>query len=208
MCVQVCPAGIDIRNGLQMECIACARCIDACDDVMTKIKRPTGLIRYGSLNSFAGKETRIVRPRVVVYAAVVLLAVGSIAGTLLTRPAVTAEVIRNRAALYRELPDGRIANVYTLRAINKSAAPQVVNLEVTGMDHPEILMGSNPVTLPPDSVETLNLSVVAPAGDLSPGVNRIRIELRDSESGLIQSAVDTTFMAPVQVSNEPQERDV
>jgi cytochrome c oxidase accessory protein FixG len=208
MCVQVCPAGIDIRNGLQMECIACARCIDACDDVMTKIKRPTGLIRYGSLNSFAGKDTKILRPRVVVYAAVVLLAVGSIAGTLLTRPAVTAEVIRNRAALYRELPDGRIANVYTLRAINKSAAPQVVNLEITGMDHPEILMGSNPVTLPPDSVETLNLSVVAPAGDLTPGVNRIRIELRDSTSGKVQSAVDTTFMAPVQLSNETKERDL
>lgn len=207
MCVQVCPAGIDIRNGLQMECIACARCIDACDDVMLKIKKPTGLIRYGSLNSFSGKESRILRPRVLVYAAITALAVGGIATTLVTRPMVTAEVIRNRSALYRELPDGRIANVYTLRAINKSAAAQVVNLEIDGVENPEILVGTNPVTLQPDSVESLTLSVVAPTAQLEPGVNRIRIQLRDPQSGEIRSQVETTFMAPVQVSRQNQESD-
>lgn len=207
MCVQVCPAGIDIRNGLQMECIACARCVDACDDVMTKIKRPTGLIRYGSLNSFAGKATQMLRPRVVIYALVIVAATGGIVGTLLTRPPVTAEIIRNRAALYRELPDGRIANVYTLRAINKGNDPQVVQIEVDGVAHSEILMGLNPVTLPPGSVETLNLSVVAEGADLAPGVNRIRIRLRDSRSGQVRSQVQTTFMAPVQLSTDTPKKD-
>ncbi|MNX33246.1 putative electron transport protein YccM [compost metagenome] len=205
MCVQVCPAGIDIRNGLQMECVACARCIDACDDVMVKIKRPKGLIRFGSLNSFAGKPTQFVRPRVLIYTGVITVALAGIVGTLATRPVVTAEVIRNRAALYRELPDGRIANVYTLRAINKSDKPQVVHLEITGVDQPEILVGTNPVTLPPDSVESLNLSVVAPAQDLDPGVNPIQIQLRDPLSGKVRSAVDTTFMAPVKVSKDNKE---
>ncbi len=206
MCVQVCPAGIDIRNGLQMECIACARCIDACDDVMTKIKRPTGLIRYGSLNSFAGKDTKIVRPRVLVYATVIALAVGGIATTLVTRPMITAEVIRNRAALYREMPDGRIANVYTLRAINKSSSEQVVNLEIDGVDHSEILTGSNPVTLRPGAVETLNLSVIVSTEELTPGVNRIQIQLRDPASGKIRDEVDTTFMAPVRLSQDSKEQ--
>jgi Polyferredoxin len=205
MCVQVCPAGIDIRNGLQMECVACARCIDACDDVMTKIKRPTGLIRFGSLNSFAGKPTKFVRPRVLVYTGVITVALAGIVGTLATRPVVTAEVIRNRAALYRELPDGRIANVYTLRAINKSDKPQVVHLEITGVDQPEILVGTNPVTLPPGSVESLNLSVVASTNHVDPGVNAIQIQLRDPDSGKVRSAVDTTFMAPVKVSKENKE---
>ncbi len=205
ICVQVCPAGIDIRNGLQMECIACARCIDACDDVMTKIKRPTGLIRYGSLNSFGGKETRIIRPRVLIYSAVVMLALGGIAGTLVTRPTVTTEVIRNRSALYREMPDGRIANVYTLRTINKSISPLVVNLEASGIEHLEILTGTNPMTLKPDSVESLTLSVIAPTKACEPGVNRIRILLRDANSGQLRSAVDTTFMAPATVPDESKE---
>lgn len=207
MCVQVCPAGIDIRNGLQMECIACARCIDACDDVMTKVKRPTGLIRYGSLNSFAGKATHVIRPRVLVYGAVVALAVGGILTTLLTRPMVTAEVIRNRTALYREMPDGRIANLYTLRAINKSTTAQVVNLEITGVEDSEILTGSNPVTLPPGAVETLSLSVIVSAEELHPGVNQIHIQLKDPDSGKVRSQVDTTFMAPVQLSRESKEHD-
>jgi cytochrome c oxidase accessory protein FixG len=196
MCVQVCPAGIDIREGLQMECIACARCIDACDDVMTKIKRPTGLIRFGSLNTFAGKETTIIRPRVLVYAAVIALAVAGIATTLLTRPVVTAEVIRNRAALYREMPDGRIANLYTLRAINKSANPQGVHVRIAGVEHPEILMGSNPLTLRPESVESLTFSVLAPSKDLAPGVNRIQIQVWDPRSDRLFSQVDTTFITP------------
>ena len=197
MCVQVCPAGIDIRNGLQMECIACARCIDACDDVMTKIKRPTGLIRYGSLNSFAGKPTRILRPRIFIYATVITLAIGGIATTLLMRPMVTAEVIRNRTALYTELPDGRVANVYTLRAINKSTSEQVVNLEIAGMARSELIGGANPVTLRPGTVESFNLSVIVPSAELAPGVNRIRFQLADPASGKIRSEVATTFMAPV-----------
>jgi cytochrome c oxidase accessory protein FixG len=197
MCVQVCPAGIDIRNGLQMECIACARCIDACDDVMTKIKRPTGLIRYGSLNSFAGKPTRILRPRIFIYAAVITLAIGGIATTLLMRPMVTAEVIRNRTALYTELSDGRVANVYTLRAINKSTSEQVVNLEIAGMARSELIGGANPVTLRPGTVESFNLSVIVPSAELAPGVNRIRFQLADPASGKIRSEVATTFMAPV-----------
>lgn len=207
MCVQVCPAGIDIRNGLQMECIACARCIDVCDDVMTKVKRPTGLIRYGSLNSFAGKKTKVIRPRILVYASVVTLAIGTILTTLLTRPPVTAEVIRNRDAIYRQLPDGRVANVYTLRAINKSNSEQVVNLEVAGVEHPELIVGTNPVILPPGSVETLNLSVIVPQDDLTPGVNQIHIQLKDATSGKIRTQVDTTFMAPVQLSQEKKERE-
>ena len=119
-CVQVCPTGIDIRQGLQMECIACTACIDACDEVMTRLKRPTGLVRYASLSELAGGKTKLIRPRTVLYA--ILLAIGITVATFsvshvqgaafkLTRPPKTE--------LYA-LSDAAIANVFRAKLLNKT----------------------------------------------------------------------------------------
>jgi cytochrome c oxidase accessory protein FixG len=128
-CVQVCPTGIDIRNGLQMECIGCAACIDACDDIMLKLKRPTGLVRYDSTRGLAGKKRRIIRPRIVVYLLLGfcgLVALGTVAFQR-AKP-ILAEVSRMRGPSFYTDPS-TIRNHYQLRLVNKRN--QAVRLKIT-----------------------------------------------------------------------------
>lgn len=128
-CVQVCPTGIDIRNGLQMECIGCAACIDACDDIMRKLKRPTGLVRYDSTRGLAGKKRRIMRPRILVYLLLGLcgmVALGTVAFQRATP--ILAEVSRMRGPSFYTDPS-TIRNHYQLRLANKRNQP--VRLKIT-----------------------------------------------------------------------------
>ena len=123
LCVQVCPTGIDIRNGLQYECIACAACIDACDSVMDHMGYPRGLIRYDTQHRLENRDTRILRPRVLVYGALLAaLIVGFVVALALRRP-VGLDVLRDRNTLYRNLSSGEIENVYLLKIMNKDSRP-------------------------------------------------------------------------------------
>jgi cytochrome c oxidase accessory protein FixG len=125
ICVQVCPTGIDIRNGLQYECIGCAACIDGCDQVMEKLGRPKKLIRYS--------KGRILRPRVLVYA-FILLAIGAGAATsLVLRVPLKVDVIRDRAAIAREVEGGMIENVYRLQIMNTAEQARAFDINVAGM---------------------------------------------------------------------------
>ena len=119
-CVQVCPTGIDIRKGLQYECIACAACIDACDSIMDKMQYPRGLIRYTTGHSLSHRSTRILRPRVLMYALLLGVLVTGFGVALALREPVALDVIRDRNALYRVLDDGRVENVYGLKIMNKT----------------------------------------------------------------------------------------
>jgi cytochrome c oxidase accessory protein FixG len=133
LCVQVCPTGIDIRQGLQLECIACAACIDACDGVMQRMRYAPGLIRYATENSMDGKETRILRPRTVVYGALLIALVVGFVIAVAGRQLVEVDVSRDRNTLYRQLDDSSIENVYTLRLINKDTQPHTLKLAVSGL---------------------------------------------------------------------------
>ena len=139
MCVQVCPTGIDIRNGLQYECIGCAACVDACNGVMEKVKKPAGLIRYATENALAkGWDTaqvrrRLMRPRVLVYTAVLGLLVAAMTTSLALRTPLKVDVIRDRGSMGREAEDGRIENVYRLQIMNTSETQRQFRLEVGGM---------------------------------------------------------------------------
>ncbi|MGI9304274.1 MAG: cytochrome c oxidase accessory protein CcoG, partial [Gammaproteobacteria bacterium] len=115
LCVQVCPTGIDIRNGLQYQCIGCAACIDACDDVMSKVGYPTGLIRYTTENAVSGKPARSLRPLIVIYAFVLFGVLAGVAYGIAQRVPLGLDVIRDRNTLFRETGDGLIENVYTLK---------------------------------------------------------------------------------------------
>jgi cytochrome c oxidase accessory protein FixG len=118
-CVQVCPTGIDIRRGLQYECIACAACIDTCNAVMDQLQLPRGLVRYSTQAELDGRRAHILRPRILLYAAGLALLIGGFAYAVTHRHLVDMDVLRDRNALYRQLDDGRIENVYTVRIINK-----------------------------------------------------------------------------------------
>jgi cytochrome c oxidase accessory protein FixG len=132
LCVQVCPTGIDIRQGLQYECIACAACIDACDGVMDRMNYPRGLVRYATQHSLEHKTTHVVRPRVLVYATLLSILVGGFFVALGMRTPLGLDVIRDRNSLFRMLDDGQVENVYTLKILNKSELGHDFVVGVTG----------------------------------------------------------------------------
>jgi len=133
LCVQVCPTGIDIREGLQYECIACAACIDACDSVMDKMNYPRGLVRYTTEHSLNSKETHVIRPRMMVYGALLIVLIGALVSSMALRTPIILDVIRDRNSLYRELPGDLIENIYTLKVINQSNDERVFKLSVEGV---------------------------------------------------------------------------
>jgi cytochrome c oxidase accessory protein FixG len=164
LCVQACPTGIDIRNGLQYECIACAACIDACDTVMTKIGRPKGLVRYSTQAEIDGVPTRILRPRIVVYAVLLGSLFAGFGLAVAHRMPIDIDVLRDRNTLYRELDDGRMENVFTLRLINKDQHPHT--FRVTALNLPDAVVDSDePLqTVPAEDVKSVVVRVRVPAG--------------------------------------------
>lgn len=132
LCVQVCPTGIDIRNGLQYECINCGACIDACDDTMTKMGYQKGLISYTTEHSLNGKPTRVIRPKLVGYLLVLVAVCGAFAWTLYSRVPLEMNIIRDRGALYRVTNEGLMENTYTLSISNKSQHEAIFTISVEG----------------------------------------------------------------------------
>ncbi len=161
LCVQVCPTGIDIRDGLQYECIACAACIDACDSIMDKMNYPRGLVRYATHNAMHGGSTRVLRPRVFVYATLLTVLLGGLITSMATRTPIILDVIRDRNALYREVPDG-IENIYTLKLINQRNDARVFQLTVDGVPGVVLDGADDAITVEGGGVLTLPVRVRVP----------------------------------------------
>lgn len=134
LCVQVCPTGIDIRDGLQYECIACAACIDACDSVMDSMNYPRGLVRYTTENSLSDGKSNVIRPRMMIFGALLLALIAAFVTSMATRTPIILDVIRDRNTLYRELPGDIIENIYTLKIINQSNDERAFRLTVNGVE--------------------------------------------------------------------------
>lgn len=133
ICVQVCPTGIDIRDGLQYQCIGCAACIDACDDVMDKMGYDRGLIKYTTENMLQGVHTDFLRPRIILYGMIILaITIGTIVAVY-NRSPIDLDIIRDRNSLFRETGTGMIENVYTIKIINKDIIPHEYELHVGGI---------------------------------------------------------------------------
>lgn len=146
-CVVVCPTGIDIRDGLQMECVHCTACMDACDSVMDKIGRPRGLIRYASLEGIEKRQPLRVTPRLIGYSVVLMLLGLGLLTLLLTRSDVDVTLMRARGTLYQELPDDRISNLYLLKLTNKSNRGMALDLR---LEEPagKLIVAGGRLTLP------------------------------------------------------------
>ena len=193
LCVQVCPTGIDIRNGLQYECIACGACIDACDAVMDKVGYPRGLIRYSTQNAIDGRPTRVLRPRILVYAAILLALLAGWGWGVSHRSPLIAEVLRDRNALYRETAAG-IENGYTLKLANKTDQPRRYRVELRS-DVPGLRMReSADATVAAGSVASLPITLVAPAGTRGRHDLRIVVRARDDS---VERGVDSSFFGPM-----------
>ncbi len=194
ICVQVCPIGIDIRNGLQYECIACGACIDACDQVMDKMGYSHGLIRYATQNAIDGKPTRVLRPRVIVYGALLLALCVAWAWGVANRTPLIAEVLRDRNALYRETGDRRIENSYTLKLVNKDVQPRSFRISVQAPRGITLVGGAQ--TVDAGAEEVSNLPLVLSASDEVKGKQTVtfRVERLD---GAAQANVESSFFGPM-----------
>ncbi len=197
ICVQACPTGIDIRDGLQYQCIGCSACIDACDDVMDKMQYPRGLVKYTTLNRLEGKHTHILRPRILVYALLLIALTVSVFAAIINRDPIALDVIRDRNTLFRETGMGMIQNVYTLKLLNMDQKPHVYSLSIEGMENAELKLDVDKIEV--DSGEVLEISARV---EVDPAV----IKTRSSEMNFTLTAIDDPkltvteegrFMGPV-----------
>ncbi len=199
LCVQVCPTGIDIRNGLQYECIGCAACIDACDYVMERTGLPKGLIRYSTTNALQEKLDstamwrRVFRPRVLVYGALLGAIVVGLVAALLLRVPLKVDVIRDRGALAREVEDGRVENVYRLQVSNTTEARRAYALTVSGL--PGLSIASEKrFEVAAATTMSVPLRLQAGADEVAPGSHRITIAVRAEDDPAIEVREATTFL--------------
>ncbi|KAA3661833.1 MAG: cytochrome c oxidase accessory protein CcoG [Calditrichaeota bacterium] len=192
-CVDVCPTGIDIRNGTQLECVNCTACIDACDTVMTKVKRPTGLIRFASYNSIKTGNKRIFTPRVMGYTAVLMLIIMIFSGVLMTRKDVETTVLRTPGILYNQTADGGFSNVYNFKIVNKTFEEIPVRFTIKDMDA-NIRLNQDDLIVPKSELYSSTMVIELPQSELHEGRNQITIQVWRGEE-LIEE-VDTTFQAP------------
>jgi cytochrome c oxidase accessory protein FixG len=199
ICVQVCPTGIDIRAGLQYECIGCTACIDACNQVMAKMGYPKGLIRYTTENALKRKLTprqilaRTLRPRVLVYSAILSAMVIAIGITLYTRVSLKVDVIRDRASLAREI-DGRwVENIYQLQIINTEEAPHRFIFRASGVPTLQVA-GDEVVEIPGASMRTVPVRLRVETGRLPAGSHKIEFEVRAVDNAAMVARERSIFL--------------
>ena len=194
LCVQVCPTGIDIRNGLQMECIGCAACIDACDSIMDKMGYDRGLVRYASQRELKGDKPNLLRPRLLGYFALLVLMIGLFAWGVASRPLVTLDVERDRG-MYRFTGEGNIENSYLLKLTNKDSSPRYLVLEVGGLRDASAIGPGGVVVEAGEKIE-IPFAVALPPSSLEGGANDIVFEVRTLNGAGNVITESSTFLGP------------
>ena len=199
LCVQVCPTGIDIREGLQYECIGCAACIDACDHVMEKAGMAKGLIRYSTERALQehyaaqGIGRHVLRPRVMVYAGILTALCVALTVALSLRVPLKVDVIRDRGSLAREVEDGRVENTFRLQVMNTAEDARTFVVSASGL--PDLQVASEPTfELPGASTRSVSLRLRARAEDVPPGSTRIMINVKSADAPAIEVSEKTVFL--------------
>jgi cytochrome c oxidase accessory protein FixG len=199
LCVQVCPTGIDIRNGLQYECIGCAACIDACDHVMAKVGLPLGLVRYSTTHALDGgldrgqMLRRVLRPRVLIYSGILLSTIAALLTALVLRVPLKVDVMRDRGTLAHEVDDGKVENVYRLQVMNTSETRQTFTLSASGLDGLAVVSDRR-FEVGPASTQSVALRLQAPGGAVAPGSHKVMIEVVAEADPAVRVQEKTTFL--------------
>ena len=200
LCVHVCPTGIDIRQGLQYECIGCAACVDVCDGVMEKMNYPKGLIRFTTQNALVkGWDRRqmwrqVLRPRVLVYGAVLLALSAALLGSLVVRTPLKVDVVRDRAALSRIVAGGKLENVYRLQIMNATEEPQRYRLAAQGLEG-LVLVSEGEVAVGPAESRWVAVRLQIPYGSAAPGSHPIHFNI-GTASGDAHVSEKSVFLVP------------
>lgn len=201
LCVQVCPTGIDIRNGLQYDCIGCAACVDACNSVMDRIGAPRGLIRFTTENAVskgwsAGQIARkVLRPRVLIYTGLLLMVIAAFAVSLANRVPLKMDVIRDRGAMAREVEDGMIENAFRLQIMNTDERSHRYRISVSGVDGIRITTADE-VVLEGTESRAVPVTVRAPHGKGEPGPNKVEFRLTALDEPVLDVREKGMFFVP------------
>ena len=200
LCVQVCPTGIDIRNGLQYECIGCGLCVDACNSVMDKVNYPRGLIRFATQNAMTqhwGSSAilrRVLRPRVLFYSSVLVGLSVAMLVSMATRVPLKVDVVRDRAALSRMVAGGKLENVYSLQIMNATEATQRYRISATGLQ--ELQVASDPeVEIGPAESRWVSVQLQIPYGSASSGSHPVFFEVHNT-AGDDKVVEKSVFLVP------------
>jgi cytochrome c oxidase accessory protein FixG len=194
LCVHVCPTGIDIRDGTQYECIGCAACIDACDEIMEEVGYPKGLVRYDTEEGLAGRGTRVLRPRLVGYGAMLAVMITLFGVALWHRMPLAVDVLRDRARLYRETTDG-IENVYTLKIMNKDQRAHTYAIAVEPADT-FTLDGPAEVEVAGGGIKDVPVRVRRPERPELPPSAAVTFAVRATDGGEVSVREESRFLAP------------
>ena len=196
-CVFVCPTGIDIRNGTQMECVNCTACMDACDSVMDRIGKPKGLIRYASENNIKdGKKFRYTG-RMKFYTAIIVILVGVIVYLLASRSNVDTRILRAKGQTYTLTQDNKVSNLFTMKSINKTYEPLEYTIVTPDYNSEVEVIGGKELVVPGNDVINVTFLLKIPRSELKPDNNRIVIQLLDKEGNVFES-LKTNFSAPAE----------
>lgn len=194
LCVDVCPTGIDIRNGTQLECVNCTACIDACNDVMDKVNRPRGLIRYASKNQIETGKQPLVTPRSIGYTLVLILLTVLIIFLLVNRSPVELSILRSPGLLFQEQSDGRISNIYDLKIVNKTFDQLPASLELQNLNG-EIKLIGNDLIVNPQGVTESKFLVILHKSEIKAMKTPLQISVKSNDKVL--DVIQTSFLGKV-----------
>jgi cytochrome c oxidase accessory protein FixG len=204
LCVDVCPTGIDIRNGIQLECVNCTACIDECDAVMEKINRPKKLIRYDSLNGIENNVKFRVTPRMMLYSVILVVLIGILGYLLSVRTDYSINILRTPGMLFQEQPNGKVSNVYDLNIVNKTFNETPVQIKLENQPNGELKLVGKDIILKSQQIVETKFLVLLDKDDINKMNTPIEIGVYDGDK-LIKK-VRTSFLGPVK-KDEPNEKE-
>lgn len=197
-CVDVCPTGIDVRDGTQLECINCTACIDACNSVMTRINKPKGLIRFASVNAISEGKSEKFNFRAIAYSAVLVILLGLITYFLINRGDVETTIIRAQGSMFQEYGEEKLSNLYNLQMINKTSIPVDAELKLLSHDGEIKIMG-DPLSAEKGEVAKRMLLIVLDKKDVSS--SKTKIEIGVYSKGELKESIISTFVGPNALDN-------
>jgi len=195
LCVDVCPTGIDIRDGVQLECVNCTACIDACDDVMDKINKPRGLIRYDSLNGIEKKRKKIFTPRMIGYSVVLLLLIALQGYMFANRTDFSISILRTPGLLFQEQDNDKVSNIYDVSIVNKTFKNLPIDLKLENQKGDLKLIGIE-MDLKPQEIYDGKFLIVLPKSEIK--TMNTPVSIGFYSNGKLLQTIKTSFLGPVE----------
>jgi cytochrome c oxidase accessory protein FixG len=195
-CVLTCPTGIDIRDGLQMECIHCTQCADACDEIMRKVHRPEGLIRYSSRAAMESGSTHRLRPRVILYPAALALTLGGFLVALASRQTAEVTILRGTGQPFSVAGDGRISNQLRVKIRNRSSTDRSFTIAIDDLGPGTMIAPQNPLPVSRGETATTSLFVLLPADSFSPGAGERIVTVSVTDDATFETHIAYPLVGP------------